>query len=322
MAAAGNPPTVWAMHDGKIGMENQVVGLAEALGWPFEQKRLVIREPWCHLTPGLWLWPMKAVDPRGDQLTPPWPDILIACGRNTVALARRIKRENSGRTYWVQVQDPRFARDEVDLVVAPQHDPAPGDNVFRTLGAVHRVTAAKLAAESQRRASLFASLKRPLVAVLIGGDNAVYRLSEQRFAALCDRLAELARAGCGLAITPSRRTSVERLASLRRRLEGLPSFIWDGNGDNPYLAMLGAANAIVVTADSVSMVSEAAATGKPVYVVDLDGGSRKFARFHQAMRDAGITRPFAGKIEAWEYTAPDDTARAAAEIRRRYAKAA
>jgi hypothetical protein len=86
--------------------------------------------------------------------------------------------------------------------------------------------------------------------------------------------------------------------------------------------MLGTANAIVVTADSVSMVSEAATTGKPVYVVDLDGGSRKFARFHQAMRDAGITRPFAGKIEAWQYTPPDDTARAAAEIRRRYAKAA
>jgi uncharacterized protein len=69
----------------------------------------------------------------------------------------------------------------------------------------------------------------------------------------------------------------------------------------------------------VSMVSEAAATGKPVHVVDLEGGSAKFARFHQAMREAGITRPFTGVIERWSYEPPDDTARAAAEIRRRLA---
>ena len=76
---------------------------------------------------------------------------------------------------------------------------------------------------------------------------------------------------------------------------------------------------MVVTADSVSMVSEAAATGKPVHVVDLEGGSAKFGRFHQAMREAGITRPFTGVIESWSYAPPDDTARAAAEIRRRLA---
>jgi mitochondrial fission protein ELM1 len=322
MAAAGNPPTVWVMHDGKIGMENQVIGLAEALGWPFIEKRLVIRPPWRHLPPRLWLWPMTAIDPSGAVLAPPWPDVLIACGRNTVALARRIKRENGGKTFWVQVQDPRFARDEVDLVVAPQHDPAPGENVFRTLGAVHRVTEAKLADAASRAAPLFAPLKRPLAAVLIGGDNAVYRLSEQRFTRLCDQLAVLARTGFGLAITPSRRTAAERLVLLRHRLDGLPAFIWDGRGDNPYFAMLGVADAIIVTADSVSMVSEAAATGKPVYIVELEGGSRKFARFHQAMRDAGITRPFAGAIEDWRYTPPDDTARAAEEIRRRFAEVA
>ena len=322
MAAAGDPPTVWVMHDGKIGMANQVIGLAEALGWPFVEKRLVIRSPWRHLAPALWLWPMTAVDPSGDLLTPPWPGILIACGRNTVALARRIKRESRGKTFWVQVQDPRFARDEVDLVVAPRHDPAPGDNVFRTLGAVHRVTEAKLADAAARFSPLFATLKRPLAAVLIGGDNAVYRLSERHFARLCDQLAALAGTGIGLAITPSRRTAFERLALLHRRLEGLPAFIWDGRGDNPYFGMLGAAEAIIVTADSVSMVSEAAATGKPVYVVELEGGSRKFARFHQAMRAAGITRPFEGTIETWDYTPPDDTARAAGEIRRRFAEVA
>jgi hypothetical protein len=107
---------------------------------------------------------------------------------------------------------------------------------------------------------------------------------------------------------------------LEARLKGLNAFIWDGSGENPYFAMLGLADAIVVTADSVNMVSEAAATGKPVHVVPLEGGSKKFARFHRAMEEAGITRPFRGAIEQWTYRPPDDAACAAAVIRDRFAR--
>lgn len=321
MSGLGDGPTVWVIHDGKIGMANQTIGLAEALEWPFIEKRLVIRRPWRHFTPQLWLRPLAALDPDGDALVPPWPDILIACGRPTIAPARAVKRRSGGKTFWVQIQDPRFARHEVDLVVAPRHDPARGDNVFPTLGAVHRVTPAKLDEARTRFAPLFAKLPRPLVAVLIGGNNAVYRLSGARFAALCEQLAALGRKGFGLAITPSRRTGAAQTAMLRERCAGAAAYIWDGSGDNPYFGMLGAADAILVTADSVSMVSEAAATGKPLYVIELEGGSRKFARFHRIMRDAGITRPFEGVIEMWHYAPPDDTARAAAEIRHRLIKA-
>ncbi len=312
-------PGVWVVHDGKIGMANQVVGLAEALGLPFSEKRLVVRSPWRHLAPPLWLQPLMALDPSGDRLAPPWPEVLIACGRLATAPALAVKRASAGRVFWVQVQDPRFARREVDLMVVPTHDPARGENVFRTLGAVHRVTASLLAEGARRFAPLLGALPRPLVAVLLGGDNRVYRLTRARFAAFADQLAALARAGYGIAVTPSRRTGAQNEQLLRQRLAGLPAFIWDGGGDNPYFGLLGLADAVLATADSVSMVSEAAASGKPVHIVDLDGGSEKFARFHQAMRAAGITRPFTGAIESWRYTPPDDTTRAAAEIRRRLA---
>ena len=317
---ASGTPTIWLLHDGKIGMANQTRGLAEALGWPIAEKQLVIRAPWRFLPPALWLVPALALDPAGGRLAPPWPDIVIACGRNSVAPARLVKRASGGRSFWVQVQDPRFARGEIDLIVAPLHDPAPGENVFRTLGAVHRVTAEKLAAETARWAPVFAALPRPLIAVLIGGDNSVYRLTEESFGALCDRLVALAKSGVGLAITPSRRTGDAQRAMLQKRLAGLSAYIWDGSGDNPYFGMLGAADAILVTADSVSMISEAASTGKPVHIVELEGGSEKFARFHQGMREAGITRLFNGTLEEWHYAPPDDTARAAAEIRRRFEK--
>jgi mitochondrial fission protein ELM1 len=312
-------PEVWVVHDGKIGMANQVIGLAETLGYPFREKRLVIRAPWRHLAPALWLQPLAAPGPEGDRLAPPWPDILIACGRLATAPALAAKRASGGRIFWVQVQDPRFARREVDLMVVPGHDPARGANVFHTLGAVHRVTPERLREGARRHAPLLAGLPRPLVAVLIGGDNRVYRLTEARFAVFADQLASLARQGFGLAITPSRRTGAANERLLRERLAGLPAFIWNGEDENPFFGLLGLADAVIVTADSVSMVSEAAATGKPVHVVALEGGSAKFARFHAAMHAAGITRPFAGAIERWSYAPPDDTARAAAEIRRRFA---
>lgn len=316
------PPQIWVLHDGKIGMANQVTGLAEALGWPITEKRLEIRAPWRYLAPRLWLASHRAIDPAGARLEPPWPDVVIACGRNSIVPARLIKRQSGGKTFWVQIQDPRFARSEIDLIVAPQHDPAAGDNVFSTLGAVHRVTPEKLRADAVRWASTFAALPRPLVAVLIGGDNAVYRLTETMFGSLCDRLVALAKSGVGLAITPSRRTGEAQRRMLEKRLAGHNAFIWDGKGDNPYFAMLGAADAIIVTADSVSMISEAASTGKPVHIIELEGGSAKFTRFHQAMRDAGITRPFNGTLDEWHYPPLDDTARAAVEIRRRLGKAA
>jgi hypothetical protein len=314
-----NPPLVWALHDGKPGMASQALGLAEALECPVVEKRLAIRAPWRNLPPHLWLRPFAALGADGDALEPPWPDILIGCGRNSVAPAQAVKRASGGATFWAQIQDPHFARGDIDLMVVPFHDGAEGANVIRTRGAVHRITPRKLAAAADCFAGLLRPLPRPLVAVLLGGSNHAYRITPARAENFAGQLAYLARRGYGLAITPSRRTDEALIAALRARLAGPGTFIWDGRGDNPYFGMLGAADAIVATADSVSMVSEAAATGKPVHIVDLDGGSAKFDRFHAAMRQAGATRPFTGAIEQWRYEPLDDTAGAAAEIKRRVA---
>lgn len=310
---------IWAVHDGKIGMANQVLGLAEAvaavLNGTVVEKRLALRSPWRWLPPQAWVMPLAALGPAGDRLAPPWPDILISCGRLATAPARAAKRASGGRIFWVQVQDSRYARSETDLIVMPRHDGNGGANTFVTLGAVHRVTPTRLAEGARCFGPTLATLKRPLVAVLLGGDNRVYRLTPEQLSTLIGQLATLATQGYGLAITTSRRSGSRIAAVLRQALPG--AFIWSGDGENPYFGMLALADAIIVTADSVNMVSEAAATGKPIHVVELAGGSAKFARFHAAMREIGATRPFAGTIERWSYVSPDDTARAAAEVARR-----
>ena len=215
------------------------------------------------------------------------------------------------------MQDPGFASGDADLIVMPRHDGGGGGaNAFVTLGSVHRVTPTRLADGARRFGPLLSRLKRPLIAVLLGGDNRVYRLTAARLSALIGQLTVLAKQGYGLAITTSRRSGADVAVRLRQALPD--AFIWSGDGDNPYFGLLALADAIVVTADSVNMVSEAAATGKPVHVVALEGGSAKFARFHAAMREASATRPFTGTIERWSYAPVDDTARAAAEAARRF----
>jgi uncharacterized protein len=311
----GPDPIVWVLHDGKAGIASQALGLAEAAGFRFVEKILTVRRPWSWAVPSLWVAPLRGVTHSGRNLAPPWPDVVIGCGRNAVRPALAIKRASGGRTIAAHVQDPRFGRDRFDLMIVPRHDRLRGPRVLVTEGAVHRVTPARLAAE-RWRFPILATLKRPIVGVLIGGANRVYRLDMESLAGIADRIASaIGRCDGSVVATPSRRTGPEGARVLRERLAGLPGDIWDGSGENPYFAYLAVADALIVTSDSVSMISEAASTGKPVHIIDLPGGSAKFARFHTAMREAGITRPFAGDIEHWSYRPPDDTARAGAALR-------
>jgi mitochondrial fission protein ELM1 len=301
---------LWVLHDGKAGMASQSLGLAEATGFPFVEKMLDIRPPWAWLPPQLWVAPLAAA-----RLRPPWPDAVIGCGRLAAAPALAIRRASGGRCVAVQIQDPRVGHGEFDLMVVPEHDAYRGERVAVSLGAIHRVTPEKLAAE-RARFRQFETLPRPIVSVLIGGANRAYRLGLDRLGAIADQVAAAVHAAGGsILATASRRTGPAGIALLRERLAGVPGEVWDNTGDNPYYAYLAVAGHLLVTADSVSMISEAAATGKPVHIIELDGGDAKFARFHAAMRAAGITRPFAGMLETWSYIPPDDTARAAAAVR-------
>lgn len=316
---------IWALTDGKVGMVAQALGLAEAIAdgeVPVENRIIRLGAPWRWLPPQFWPPPwlgrgVIGAGPGSDPIAPPWPDILVTCGRNAIGPALGIKRRNRGRTFLVHIQHPRLPRRWFDLIAAPAHDGLTGRNVVVTQGAVHRVTTARLADAAVRFAPTLAHLPRPLVAVLIGGSNKTFRLTRTAMEALAAQLAGLVDAGAGLAVTASRRTGVENETVLRRALAGLPATVWDGQGDNPYLGYLALADAIVVTGDSVNMVSEAAATGKPVHVVHLEGGNAKFARFHARMEQAGATRPFRGHLESWTYPPLDDTAAVAAEVRRR-----
>lgn len=326
MTALAETSTCWIVTDGNPGGLNQCLGLAEALGFSPVIKRVALRAPWRQLSPFLRWGHAYAFTKDSDALAPPWPDLLIASGKQSIAAALHVRamgKRDGHRVVTVFIQNPGIAPLHFDLVIAPKHDRVVGENVISTRGALHRITRERLEAGGAELLPRVAHLPRPYIGVLIGGANASYALGPDEIAKLADALLRAAReTGGSLLITASRRTGGDNVVLLKRALEGTPSFFWDGEGGNPYFGLLGLADHLVVTNDSVSMVSEAVATGKPVHVFALPGKagrsrkSRKFARFHADMAESGWTRPFNGSVPAYGRPGvPQETARAADAVR-------
>ncbi|MGE3770925.1 MAG: mitochondrial fission ELM1 family protein [Bdellovibrionales bacterium] len=311
----GQFPTCWVITDGKTGTENQCLGLAEAMGLQPIIKRIQLRMPWRWLTPFLRGGEKYAFSGSGDQLDGPFPDIVIASGRRSLPASFYIKRR-SPKTFVVQLQDPHCSAALFDMVVVPEHDRLRGHNVVTTVGALNRVTPEKVRDAVSAQRERFAHLPTPHTAILIGGKSMAYDFTDATMQAI---IAQLANIPGSLLITASRRTSDVQMRMLRDFAAENPQrvWLWDGSGDNPYFALLGLGSHIVVTADSVSMISEAAVTGKPIFVIDLPGGSAKFDRFYNGLKDRNIIRTFDGTLADWTYEPIYETQRIARIVKER-----
>ncbi|MDO1560452.1 mitochondrial fission ELM1 family protein [Brevundimonas sp. 2R-24] len=312
------PLTIWAVSDGRAGIENQVLGLAQAIARLAPSEIAVKRVAWRRwadrLPSMLKIAPRRMLAKGSDPLSPPWPEVWIAAGRATLPLSINARRWSRGRTLVVQLQDPRWPTRLFDMVIPPEHDEVEGDNVFPILGSPHRVTPARLD-EARARFARLAALPSPRCAVLIGGRSKVFDLSDAHAAALADQIARaVGSAGGSAMVTFSRRTPPSAAEALRARLSSLAGEVWDGVGDNPYFGYLAYADHILVTEDSTNMAVEAAATRKPVHILPLEGGAPRFARLHQALEARGVSRRFEGTLNAWSYEPLDETGRAARAV--------
>lgn len=305
----------WVITDGRAGMLNQARGLAEAVGLPVVPKTVHPRPPWTLLPVTLWPAPFAALGQDSDRLTPPWPRLAIGCGWRSIPYVLAIKRASQGRTFTVQLQDPRIDPKHFDLVLPPEHDGLSGPNVIPIVGSPNAVTRAKLEGAAKEWAAQFSNLPTLRVAALIGGASKSHRFADDDARQLAAQLKSLAMQGIGVMATTSRRTGETQTRIIREALAGTNAYVWDSEGENPYFGLLALADAILVTCESTNMAVEAAATGKPVYIVDIPGGDPKFDRLHASLRARGITRPFAGKIEQWTYEPLNETARVALIIR-------
>lgn len=289
------------LTDGSAGNLNQALGLAEAMA-----RRLpaAIEAETVRLPPVLDRLPSRALALLGrpSARADPPPDLAIGAGRRGNLAAALLRRRTGCRA--VAVLDPGLAAAAFDAVLLPEHDGRAGPRVLTTLGAMHRLTPERIA---EAGAALRPAAPPPRLLLLLGGPSRSARFGAPEIAAL---LADLRRfPGWSLLGTGSRRTPPGAIAALREGLPGLE--LWDGTGPNPYPGLLAHADAVLVTEDSVNMASEAAATGRPVFVSGTGRVAPKFRRFHAALRARGITRPAASAPAAWSYPPLDEAGRMA-----------
>jgi hypothetical protein len=315
--------TAWIFSDGKAGHEAQCLGVVEALGLTAEVKRTDLAGVYKLMAP----WgPLPASEGRGSPsrlLAAPWPAFAFATGRTTIPYIRALRQRAGLQSYTVILMDPKTGPNSADLIWVPGHDRRRGPNVITTLTAPHRFSAARLDALKASIPSSLLALPAPRIACLVGGPNGDYRYSEADEERLLASLRSLAESGAGLMITTSRRTPERLAARIEQAVEGKPALFWNGSGSNPYPDFLAHADAFVITADSVSMTCEAAATGRPIHVFAPSGGSPKFDRFHEALAAYGATRTLpipAAALSSWTYEPLHSAETIAAEIRRRWLK--
>lgn len=312
--------SVWVLTDGKIGDDVQCLAIAGALNPDFEKRVVAPRFPWSAMAPWGPLDPREAPGREGGPLAGPPPAVAILSGRRAIPHARALKRASGGHTKIVILKNPRVDPGIADVVWAPAHDRLEADNVISTLTSPHGLTQ-KMGAATANPTTSIAALPRPFLGVVLGGATggagAGPDYSEDAAIDLAGRASNAGLEYAALAVTASRRTPASFMAAFRNSLAHDCIFVWEGEGDNPYIDILANADAIVVAGDSHNMVSEALASRAYVYVWKPKELAPKMEWFVSDLLAHGHAREFIDGAPAYARTPIDATPEIVAQIRGR-----
>lgn len=272
-------PVIWLVDAYRAGERGQVRALVDALverlAATVEIKTLSYRK---HVALPHVLGRASVRGITADSramLKAPWPDLVISCGVRNEPVCRAIVAQSQGRTRYIHVGRPWASLEKFSLVVTtPQYRVPEHPNVLHNTLTLHGMTPARLATAREQWKGVFAHLPPPYFAVICGGDSGPFTFGEQAATRLAQETSRMARAvGGSLLITTSSRTSAAAVAALKSNIDA-PHFFYPWRPDdkeNPYLGILACADQLVVTGDSIAMLSEACATGRPVKIFDIGG---------------------------------------------------
>ncbi len=290
----------WILSSGLIGCENQCLGVIERLGIETEIKKIK---------------PSMAVSvfaPYGTaflnpQVREPWPDLVIAAGRKTIPYLRYIRRASKKECKTIYLQDPRIDSKEFDIVWAPEHDSIKGNNVIKTITSPNRVTNELLNYHHDKWLDKLSKFKGPFIGFLIGGKSKAYNFNDDECEKIIQALNFVIINGYTPLITLSRRSPKVLSDRIKNLLIDEESLFYDGQGDNPYFAILKASEIIITTPDSANMISEAINVPKPVYYIDIKSNSKRFNKFINTLVNSGHIRPFENNIDYFQNKKLDPT---------------
>lgn len=286
--------TVLALSDHAAGNRRQATALAQALRADAHQSEVSFPHFSRWLAPHLPERAMASLPAIAREAEGPM--LAIGCGRQAALALRALKRARGHEVFTLQILDPRCKLDDFDLLVVPEHDGLAGAKVLRTLGALHPVDERWLA-QARENFRDFAGLPKPWTSVLIGGPNRAQSIDAHWLERMFDLIASQRDQIGTLAVSASRRTPPSLRELIRRRALKLDATVWldERDGPNPYPALLAYADRIVVSPDSVNMISEACAVGVPVHTLLTQPLKGKLQRFHAALRERGLLHDVAAR---------------------------
>ncbi len=302
------------LTQGMHGMISQVEGMAKALNTEYSHKITRLSFPWNLIPPKFT--PISEIILK-DKIylnENETPDLIISCGRKSVIPSIIVKKKNP-KIFTIHIQDPKVSFKNFDAIIAPEHDNLNGDNVYSSKGAIHYISETEI---EKAKPYLIKKINgQKVVSLILGGPNKYYKFEENQLIQIFNKIkSDFVSEGYKVIVIPSMRTP-KASVELAKKEMGSCGYIVNSVDKQAYLSAYALANYVVVTCDSTSMISEAATSGKPIFVAHMKAkrNNYRFKRFFDLFKKMGITRDLGEKVETWTYNKHNEAQRIAIEIK-------
>jgi hypothetical protein len=302
------------LTEGMHGMISQVEGMAKALGAEYSHKIVRLSFPWILIPPKFTPISEIVLKDRNYITEEETPDLIISCGRKSVIPSILLKRKNP-KIFTIHIQDPKVSLKNFDAIVAPEHDDLKGDNIYSSKGAIHYITEIEINKARQYLVDKIKSEK--IVSLILGGPNKYYSFNSDQIINIFNQIKSIfISEGYKVIIIPSMRTPKETI-DLAIKEMGSHGYVENKVDKQAYLSAYALANYVIVTCDSTSMISEAATSGKPIFVAQMKAkkNNYRFKRFFKLFKQMGITKDLGEKVETWTYNKHNEAQRIALELK-------
>ena len=297
------------LTEGMHGMISQVEGLAKALDLDFIHEKIELNNFWKLFPPKLT--PVSSNIYKKVESSD--FDIIISCGRKSVIPSIHLKKNSNKKVINIHIQNPKVNFKNFDFIVAPEHDGITGENVINTKGAIHYLTKEEILTNKNYLDSFIKKDQRKIITLIIGGPNKYYDYSDENIEKIFNNLKTLVeKKEYQLVIIPSIRTP-KSIIEKAKFFFGERHTVIESVDKKAYLSALAISEYIVVTCDSSSMISEAALTGKPIYVANIKPkkNDNRFQKFRNLFKELNIIRNLGEDLTNWNYQKLDESNRVA-----------
>ncbi len=307
------------LTEGMHGMISQVEGMARALNTEYFHKIVRLSFPWNLIPPKFTPISQIVLKDKIYITNNEIPDLIISCGRKSVIPSIFLKKKNL-KIFTIHIQDPKVSFKNFDAIVAPEHDNLKGDNIYSSKGAIHYISEQEINKTRQYLANKISGEK--IVSLILGGPNKYYSFKSDQIINIFNKIKSIfVSNGYKVIIIPSMRTP-KTIIDLAIREMGSSGHVVNKVDKQAYLSAYALANFVIVTCDSTSMISEAATSGKPIFVAHMKAkkNNYRFKRFFKLFKQMGITRDLGEKVETWTYNKHNEAQRIATQIKNKIEK--